>query len=459
MKYDDPRWYTDNVPPDHHHPEHEWIVDRCADRCDDQLPLFSRVGRGLRGDGYKVELHEPTECETYLEGMIHDAATGTYHTDWMSENINGGHLLYQYNLRPYSNPQTFTITFQYDRPGREDHEWSWTTPAIPYIWDVDNDGLADVDGIVGTGVATLFLKKTTDGDWVMTQIPTSHTMAEAADRQEKPLYPEDWLREMFNAPAPGDPWTVNLTYGIGGDIDAPNIEDLARVLGISIQNIRDIIENSPLPTATIPDDNLKEYIDRRDTEDLTHIHEDMGFDDILVNDGDADTATPKRNTIKKWIDWIISRLGFGPDIDTGNSDNVKDYIDDSYDNILDHLHADLGGDANELAGDDSDTTNGWVYTQKYGPNAGTTTLYQTVYDYINAVADDLAEGIAAAQGKADSIATWINNNVYGSNNGCPNTNLPSNMKIPTGNINVLSSTTSNAIITHTGDRTGDIKAE
>ena len=220
MKYDDPRWYTDNVPPDHHHPEHEWIVDRCADRCDDQLPLFSRVGRGLRGDGYKVELHEPTECETYLEGMIYDAATGTYHTDWMSENINGGHLLYQYNLRPYSNPQTFTITFQYDRPGREDHEWTWTTPAIPYIWDADNDGLADVDGIVGTGVATLFLKKTTDGDWVMTQIPTSHTMAEAADRQEKLLYPEDWLREMFNAPAPGDPWTVNLTYGIGRYHDA-----------------------------------------------------------------------------------------------------------------------------------------------------------------------------------------------------------------------------------------------
>ena len=246
-------------PTRHHHPNHPpYMVDRCAEECDDQLPLFAQVGRGLRGDGYKVMVQYDDLDETYLEGLIYDAHTGALVSDWKSENINGGHLSYQYNLRPSTDPQTFTITFKYMRPGRNANErgvvWSWTTPAIPYLWSRQEDGsMSDGEDIVGTGVATLYLKKTSEPEWDWR-------------KHEKLVYPEGFTHEDMHAPDPEKGWTVNLQYGIGGDIDAPNAEDFAKVLGISIQNIKNIILNSPEPTDTIPDDSLKKYIDRRDQE-------------------------------------------------------------------------------------------------------------------------------------------------------------------------------------------------
>lgn len=141
--------------------DHHINPDRCADFCDDQLPVFSRVGRGIKGNSSKVEIASDSKCETKLKGMTYDEATKTWSSDWVSENINGGCLSYQYNLRPFTIPQTFTITFIYRRPGRD--EWSWTTPAIPYIWQTGDDGQpTDPDHMVGSGVATLYIKKTTE---------------------------------------------------------------------------------------------------------------------------------------------------------------------------------------------------------------------------------------------------------------------------------------------------------
>lgn len=293
----------------HHHHHHGFPEDLdsvTVPDCEDQLALFSRVGRGLKGDSFVVRIVGDSDMETYLEGLTYDESTHTYNTEWITNNINGGRLDYQYNIRSYTNPQTFTITFRYRRPGHEEDEWAWTTPAIPYTWDADDDGVADVDDIVGTGVATLFVKKTTEPTWITTNIPTSHTILEALQRQEKLLYPDSWLREQFNAPVPGDPWTVNLTYGVNGDIDAPNIDDLSKVLGITVENIRNIIANygDDYPTATIPDVDYKHYVDRRDAEDLAHIHGDMGFGDHLIND-DNDHSNL---TIKKYIDNMIDNV-------------------------------------------------------------------------------------------------------------------------------------------------------
>ena len=238
----------------HHHPDHPpYMVDRCADECDDQLPLFSQVGRGLQGNGYKVEVIKDALTETILEGLVYDPYTGALTSDWVSENINGGHLSYAYNLRPFTDPQTFTISFKYVRPGRNADEngtvWSWTTPAIPYLWSRQEDGsMSDGEDIVGTGVATLYLKKTTEPTWNWRL-------------HEKLVYPDGFTHEDMNAPDPLEGWTVNLQYGIGGDIDAPNIDDLSKVLGITVQNIRNIIANSPVPTDTIDQPNLKKYID------------------------------------------------------------------------------------------------------------------------------------------------------------------------------------------------------
>ena len=430
----------------HDHPEQPWIEgpwpDRCAPGCDDQLPVIANVGRGLRGDGFRVDVKSDAQSETYLEGLSYDPATNTWNSEWVSENINGGQVMYQYNLRPYTIPQTFTITFRYKRPNRKPSEWVWTTPAIPYIWDADNDGLADVDEIVGTGVAALFLKKTTESTW---NYPTVHSSeypsGMTSAKHDKLLYPDDWSREMFNAPEPGDPWSVNLQYGIGGDIDAPNVDDIAKLLGITVQQVRNIINNVPgqIVGDGFTGNNMKDYVDKL----CQHIHNDMGFDHHLV--GDDNDVT--RNTIKKYIDGLR---------------------DDLYDNLgiadpSSNFYADNG---------DLDLT----YVQKYGSNAGTTTHHTTLKSYIDARCDDLNEGIVAAKNKADGADTKANNlknalqallnKVVGggtvNDNGTITFNSPlngTNARIAVGDINLYSGGDTRGIFTHTGSaQDQDLKA-
>ena len=260
--------------------------DRCAPGCDDQLPMISRVGRGIHGDDFRVEIASDAECETTLEGRSYDHATKEWRSEWLSENVNGGCLSYQYVLRPYTIPATFTITFIYRRPGRR--EWSWTTPAIPYIWTIDEDGNqnpGDPDTMVGSGVATLFIKNTTDSEWT-----------------EKLLYPDGTTREDYNAPGPMEPWTVNLTFGVGGDIDVPNVDDIAKILGITVEQVRDIIEGNQVTINGIDADNIVDYIDKRGEHVLDHVHEDLGFDDgFLPGDGGG-------TSVKEYIDGIGSQV-------------------------------------------------------------------------------------------------------------------------------------------------------
>lgn len=406
--------------------------DRPAPECDDQLPLIARAGRGLRGDGYLVQIKQDSDCETYLEGLKYDAASGTYSSDWVSENVNGGKIMYQYNLRPYTNPQTFTITFRVKRPNRP--EWQWTTPAIPYIWDADNDGKADVDKIVGTGVADFFLKKTTESTWNYPTVTHSQYAQGlmTALKHDKLVYPDEWTREMFNAPSPGDPWSVNIQYGIGGDLDAPNIDDIAKLLGITVQQVRNIIngQHGQFAGDGITGDNVKGYIDNLNT----HIHNDMGFDHHLIGD-DNDVA---RNTVKKYIDGLRA-----------------------------DLYKNLG--VTDPSGNFYDVTNNLslTYVQKHGGNRGQTTTFPTVKAYIDARCDDIEEGIAEAKSAVKDGLQNLVNKIYGGGtvNDDGTITWPSDSplahsgKIAVGNINVLSSSTSNAIVTHSGTATGDLKGE
>lgn len=129
--------------------------DKCAPGCDDQLAVFSRVGRGLKGNGYRVVVKYDDKGETYLEGLIEDSATGEWTSDWVSENINGGYLTYQYHLHSWTNPKTFTITFTYTRPERSECEWTFTTPPIPYFSEDEITTAVDLDAlakVVGTSV-------------------------------------------------------------------------------------------------------------------------------------------------------------------------------------------------------------------------------------------------------------------------------------------------------------------
>lgn len=256
----------------------------CGCESDDQLPIVSRVGRGIHGDDYKVEISSDAPCETHLAGSSFDHTTKEWTSEWVSENINGGCLSYQYKLRPYTVPQTFTITFIYRRPGRP--EWSWTTPAIPYVWSADDDGNkqpGDPDAVVGSGVATIFVKDGKDKPWV-----------------EKLVYPDGTDREDFNAPEQGEAWTSNLYFGVGGDIEVPNLGDLALILGITEEQIKQIIQGT---TGVIGgSDNMKDYIDDQDNKVLDHVHEDLGFDDGFLPGDGGDTS------VKEYIDGKASEI-------------------------------------------------------------------------------------------------------------------------------------------------------
>lgn len=263
--------------------------ERRACGCDDQLPLIGTAGRGIAGDTAYVRVADgDTADETHIEGWMKDAATGEVHSQWITENINGGQLLYQYNLRPFTNPRTFTITFMYRRPGRP--EWSWTTPAIPYIWTLDPAGDLDddPDHIVGSGVATLFIKTMHDRDW-----------------NERLHYPEGTTREDFNAPLPEEGWSATIRFGKGGDIEVPDFDDLAKLIGISKQDVYNILEDKSVTINGIDARNLIDYIDKCDRRDRDHFHKDLGFN----SEGHAATgAFGGKDTVKLYIDGEIARL-------------------------------------------------------------------------------------------------------------------------------------------------------
>lgn len=285
---------------------------KCAPCCDDQLPVFAVVGRGPKGDSSHVGVGTPDSCtETYVEGYNVDEVTGEtiIGSEWRTENINGGELSYQYNLRPYSNPRTFTITFIYRRPGR--HEWSWTTPAIPYIWTIDNgDGTVseNPDHIIGSGIATLFVKTVHDNEW--------------NERLHYPLDPdtgEPYPREYFNAPEAEEAWSSTITFGYGGDIEIPDLDDLAKIIGISREEIEKWLQSKDIIINEIDARNIVDYINKCDDAIMDHLHEDLGFCD---KDHEG-AAFGGYYNVKDYIDAKFEEL------------NVK--IDEKIDNILGNL--------------------------------------------------------------------------------------------------------------------------
>ena len=292
---------------------HRIHPDRCAPDTDDQLPLISRVGRGLQGDSFKVDIASDSNCETILEGSTFDAATKEWKSEWLSENINGGCLSYQYVLRPYTIPQTFTITFIYRRPGRK--EWSWTTPAIPYIWSASDTGEPEDPDHVGSGVATLYIKKTTDAEWT-----------------EKLVYPEGTGPEDYNTPPAEEPWTVNLSFGIGGDVEVPNIDDLAKVIGITVEDIKKLIAGDSITINGIDASNIIDYIDKQDdnhlNDALDHVHSDLGFNETGHPDSGAFGG---EDTVKEYID-------------KGDEDS-KTFIENALGDILNKIYG--GGELGE----------------------------------------------------------------------------------------------------------------
>lgn len=298
-----------------HHHHHYHPCDKHAPDCDDQLPAFAHVGRGIKGDGFYVEISDPDSCtETYLEGFSYDEATKTFHNEWKSKNINGGELSYQYNLRPFTDPRTFTITWIYRRPGR--CEWSWTTPAIPYIWTIGDNGTdSNPDHVVGSGVATVFVRASKSEAWNV-------------KKHERLKYPDGTTRDDYNAPLPNEAWSATITFGYGGDVELPNFDDIAKIIGCSKDDIFNILQDNSVHWGDIEADNLLDYINKCDKRDLDHLHKDLGFNST----GHGDTgAFGGEDTVKKYIDKKLKDL----------KDEQDTYIQNLYgilDDLINHIY-------------------------------------------------------------------------------------------------------------------------
>lgn len=224
-------------------PYYWWLRDRNAPDCSDQLPVISTVGQGLTGDSFRVLISDPdTLSATYLEGQQKDEASDTWSKVWESDNINGGQLTCYHNLRPWSIPQMYTLTFIYRRDNRL--EWAFTTPAMPYVWDANGDGEPDVDNLVGSGVGNLFTRTGPNDAW-----------------KEQLKFPPGTTAADFNAPGPEEVWAVSLSFGWGEDIEVPNIYDLAKIIGVDVQVLINILND--VPGAFDGYDNLKLYIDAK----------------------------------------------------------------------------------------------------------------------------------------------------------------------------------------------------
>lgn len=225
--------------PMHTHPH----FDMGCDCADDQIPVFSKVGRGLRGDSAKLELVEDGDLSTYVKGLTYDAATGAWSTDWISQNINAGRMSMHYTFFNDDNPKTFTMTFKLDRPGRD--EWTWTTPRIPYVWDDLDPSMVSFGSSQGLFVRDI--KNQAANSWIDKMIlPLKHPEIEGST--------ERYTRDELGLPPIGEPYTNPLTWGVmptgsGSAVhgDIPVLSDVqeAQLIGITEAALHDLLRKSP----------------------------------------------------------------------------------------------------------------------------------------------------------------------------------------------------------------------
>lgn len=248
----------------HHHEHHDCHPhSRHAPDCDDQLPLFSTVGRGIKGDTYRVTVIRQDSDEMYIKGEGFDQATKEWYDDWESNNLSGGELLpIEYNYRPFSDPPTFTMTFKYRHPsipGKEGspyEEWSHTTNAIPYY---PNE--ADANNLIGSGVANLYVRDGVTSPWVQVErhgMEPPDIVDSSDGRWGQINWPEGYEPKDFRTPGPNEKWAATITFGIGGDIEIPNLDNLAKILGWSKEKLINVVNG--VPGAMDGSDNVRDFI-------------------------------------------------------------------------------------------------------------------------------------------------------------------------------------------------------
>lgn len=338
---------------DHKHGHYEKVdpnlFQRPADCCEDQIPVTSHIGRGLQGDSYRVVVTRQDSDEMYIRGERYDEATRTWHREWESNNLSGGELLpVEYNYRPYTDPPTFTMTFKYRHPstpgadGSPYQEWSHTTNAIPY-YPLEEDA----NNLIGSGLANLYLRQDKASPWVDLERHGSEPPSEVTDskgRWGQLNWPIDYEPKDFRTPDPDEKWSATITFGIDGDIKIPNYDELSKIIGITVEQMYQIIngdKNIIKPPGDGPSgDNLYDYINKRDEWYNDHVHTDMGFGNSLIGDTPGSLVPafnpdfrPKRPlpfTIKNYIEFLN---GSNLDYTDEQIEELKQWVQEQIDNI------------------------------------------------------------------------------------------------------------------------------
>jgi len=233
--------------------------DHGVPMAEDQLPLYSRVGRGPKGDSYKVRIASDSESATYLEGLARVNGSNVWTRDWLSENINGGKLSYTLVTNGDADNPEFQITFDYRRDGRT--EWTLTTPPIPY----DGSGSGewpDVAELIDAALEHVHIDMGF-GDNLKGDDPNGYTIKEYIDGLG------DDLLTHFHTDL-GFPANVMVMAGDGGTVE-PN--------------------------------TVYEYIQSVVGDILEHLHLDLGWE-AEVFEGDGNETDP--NSVKDFLEAAIA---------------------------------------------------------------------------------------------------------------------------------------------------------
>ena len=208
---------------------------RPAPNCDAQIPLLSKVGRGIQGNSFKVEaVDSPSGDATYLEGYLFNETEKAWTKQWTSGNVNGGKLSVDYEYRSFTMPPTFVIKFTYSRPGHED--WVEKTPPIPY----DPTG---APGTVGSYVGSVYFR-----EWAESGVD---------NWQQLVIAPEG-----TDIPARGADWSVSLEAGVRGSLKLVTSSDLEAALDCTNEVLQMMAAGIPLPYHGAK--NVRDYIDKAD---------------------------------------------------------------------------------------------------------------------------------------------------------------------------------------------------
>lgn len=369
----------------HHHPHfHPWGDVLASGECDDQLPLFSHVGRGLKGDSFRVDLREPTDYETYLDGVSIDSNTGFETPEWTTSNLNAGVLTEEKvtdpnDLKPYYTDEEIAemlpanmhgYLIQYFKDPGDDPTWTEFIGPIPddiigYELNIE-DTQVDKDGV-----------PLDDGEFII----HAWTTKPDGDREYDPTYPDYYT----------DYWSPTLK--------TDDTEDLTRI------PVYDVIIKNPDESDWEPDEITTET----EWADPTYDHPGTQRKNTYPDSWDPD----KIAGLPQPGDAGIVTIEVGPhkDIDvytTPQVDSATGYGDEIPGLIP--LPSDYEGSDHKPYAWDS-VPLGWNGTpiqyitnyQQGDHNPGSTNYSPTIAAYDQARFDDLHAGIEANK---SAIAAW-----------------------------------------------------